>query len=63
MGTKCPYGLFLIFTHPITCFIDIDECMDGPCVNGNCTDHINNYTCTCTPGYTGRNCSISKWSD
>ena len=24
--------------------------------NGNCSDSINNYTCECSPGYTGVNC-------
>ena len=31
----------------------------SPCVNGQCTDKINNYTCTCEPGWEGRNCDIN----
>ena len=41
-------------------FIDFDECHSSPCVNGTCTDLINNYKCTCIPGYSGRNCDIGK---
>lgn len=35
---------------------DINECQSSPCVNGNCTNHVNNYTCECQPGFTGVNC-------
>lgn len=42
-------------------FADINDCLPNPCQYGaNCTDHVNNYTCTCAAGYSGRNCSISK---
>ena len=41
--------------------IDVDDCMPNPCENGgNCTDGINEYNCTCAPGYTGVNCETSK---
>lgn len=41
--------------------LDIDECADNPCqYGGNCTDGINNYSCSCVPGYTGINCSTGK---
>ena len=37
--------------------LDIDDCQSNPCLNGgNCTDGLNNYTCSCLPGYTSRNC-------
>ena len=40
---------------------DIDECADQPCQNGgNCTDALNDYTCKCVAGYSGKNCSIGK---
>lgn len=39
---------------------DFPECDSSPCVNGTCTDLVNNYRCTCTPGYSGRNCDIGK---
>ena len=40
---------------------DIDDCADQPCQNGgNCTDAVNDYTCNCAAGYSGKNCSLSK---
>ena len=40
---------------------DIDDCADGPCKNGgSCTDAVNDFNCSCVPGYTGKNCSIGK---
>ena len=41
-------------------YIDFDECGSSPCVNGTCKDLVNNYRCTCMPGYSGRNCEIGK---
>ena len=40
--------------------LDINECQPDPCVNGNCTDQINGYICTCNAGYSGKHCSTSK---
>ena len=38
-------------------FLDIDECLSTPCLNGGtCTDMVNGYTCGCVPGYTGIHC-------
>ena len=40
---------------------DIDDCAGQPCENGaTCIDAVNNYTCNCVDGYTGKNCSIGK---
>jgi hypothetical protein len=41
-------------------FTDVDECqLWKPCQNGGtCTDLAFNYSCSCIPGYTGRNCTI-----
>ena len=46
-----------------SCFLsDTDDCDPYPCLNnGTCIDDVNNYTCTCPPGFEGRNCSISKF--
>jgi len=36
------------------CEIDIDDCEDNDCENNStCVDGINNYTCLCSPEYTG----------
>ena len=40
---------------------DIDDCYPSPCKNnGTCIDGVNNYTCSCVPGFEGKNCTISK---
>lgn len=40
--------------------LDINECQSSPCIYGNCTDHVNMYTCECFLGYTGINCETGK---
>ena len=48
---------------PCFCFIkDINECKLDPCVHGNCTDLINDYSFSCDPGYYGKNCNESTLS-
>ena len=43
-------------------FSDIDDCDPYPCLNnGACIDGVNNYTCACSPGFEGRNCTISEF--
>ena len=40
-------------------FADIDDCAVQRCQNGGtCIDAVNDYTCNCVDGYTGKNCSI-----
>lgn len=40
------------------CETMIDYCVvnNQPCVNGNCTPIVGNYTCTCVRGWLDRNC-------
>ena len=55
--------LCLLKTFPcLASFLaDIDDCANQPCENGaSCIDAVNDYTCNCVDGYTGRNCSIGK---
>ncbi|XP_060606389.1 fibropellin-1-like isoform X5 [Ruditapes philippinarum] len=41
------------------CTINIDDCVDMPCLNGGtCNDGVNSYVCACQPGFTGQNCEI-----
>ncbi|KAI8516991.1 hypothetical protein Bbelb_055720 [Branchiostoma belcheri] len=35
---------------------DIDECATNPCQHGHCVDKDGEYTCICSPGWTGQNC-------
>ena len=43
----------------LNCEEDIDECAPKPCKNGaTCVNEINNFTCKCAPGFTGRECEI-----
>ena len=48
-------GVFLSFT-------EINECDVGPCENNaNCTDLLNDFNCSCLPGYTGKTCDIGEF--
>ena len=36
---------------------EINECISSPCQNGgNCHDQINQYNCSCLPGFNGTHC-------
>uniref|UniRef100_A0A8C5KDV0 Vitamin K-dependent protein Z n=1 Tax=Jaculus jaculus TaxID=51337 RepID=A0A8C5KDV0_JACJA len=36
-------------------------CSSQPCLNnGSCQNHIRSYSCTCSPGYEGKNCAMAK---
>lgn len=32
-------------------FTDIDECREGKCQNGHCTNQPGSFTCVCPPGF------------
>ena len=52
------FTLFYLKTLSIFQQPDIDDCNPNPCMNGGmCSDGVNNYTCTCAPGYTDANCT------
>ena len=43
--------------------IDINDCVSSPCDNGgDCSDHVNSYTCNCSNGYNGTHCEFGKYA-
>ena len=63
-GINLYNGVVYIFEVMINSMvIDVDDCASGPCLNGGtCTDDINRYTCKCAVGYSGLNCTTSKYT-
>lgn len=61
--TYCSFNVMLVYAflnEVLLCFriSDIDECSATPCKNGGvCTNLINDYSCTCTARFEGKNCS------
>ena len=64
------YSLTKIYSHYLRSCItnlssykiiqDIDDCQSNPCQNdGQCEDGINSFTCHCSHGFIGHDCSIS----
>ena len=50
-------GFFFLYSIFV---LDINECDSNPCVNGECQDGNNRYSCQCNDGWTGDNCDISE---
>jgi len=48
------------FNHSWFSSSDIDDCAANPCVNGVCTDLVNDYECACNTGYEYKNCEHGK---
>lgn len=41
--------------------VDVDECASLPCQNqGTCVDGINQFTCSCPPGFTDVLCQTGE---
>ena len=41
--------------------LEIIDCSSSPCLNGgHCHHEINDFNCTCRPGYTGKTCETGK---
>ena len=52
---------FLMSSNVSDFILDINECVSNPCQNGGtCTDQVNQYACTCVPGYEGTNCQTGS---
>ena len=37
----------------VNCTINTDDCIDEPCINGDCVDRISGFDCNCHPGWSG----------
>ena len=64
-------GFFNYVFHPDfillgkNCENGTDDCV-RMCMDDNdddCVDRLNDYTCTCKPGYMGKNCTVSYMCD
>lgn len=43
-------------------YADIDECASRPCLhNATCHEDLEEFSCQCAPGFTGRLCETGKW--
>ncbi len=40
--------------------VNINECLENPCVNGECFDRRDGFECHCFAGYTGTYCSAKE---
>jgi len=51
------YNCVLEATLFLLIFLDLDECLVGPCQNGaTCANNPGSFSCKCTSGFTGQLC-------
>lgn len=52
------------FNGYVILFKDVNECLNLPCFNGGtCINNAGSFTCNCTDGWEGNECSESKYRD
>ena len=50
------------FSFAVFYYLDIDECLSNPCVNGgSCINGVNSYRCNCLSGWEGPHCADGKF--
>ena len=42
-------------------FSDIDDCATPHCLHGSCYDKVNDYGCSCDPGWEGKDCDEGQY--
>ena len=53
--------LEITFFNLVSYVLDSSWCQDpSPCLNGNCTDVGDNFTCSCEDGFEGDRCEIGE---
>ena len=51
---------FMVVFSGYTCEQEVNECMMRPCLNnGLCVDQLNDFQCSCRPGYSGKRCELN----
>ena len=53
----------MLTLHILLSLLDVNECASNPCKNGgSCTDLVNDYNCSCTGLWEGKNCiELGEW--
>lgn len=52
--------IFVYRYRGVNCEINIDECLNNPCLNnGECFDNYGGYICQCPMGFEGQNCEFN----
>ena len=52
---------WFLITLGNTCDININDCSPDPCENGGtCTDLVNDFSCACASGFTGKDIKLGN---